>query len=116
MLMGKLCNRKSGISKYFEFLIDSGSDYTLIANSHAISLCLNYDEISNPEITLKVANHQQMKGKQIRLVFTLENINFDIPVVVTKQEVECLLGRTGVFEPFNVIFQESKRQVIFQKL
>jgi predicted aspartyl protease len=114
MLLAKL-HKGNGKARYFEFLIDSGADYTLIANSHAYLLGLEYNKLKSKEIKVEVANLAFIHAKKAKLTLTIEDMVFTITVLVAKEEVECLLGRRGVFDNFDVIFMESERQVIFKK-
>ena len=102
--------------RYFEFLVDSGSDFTIISKSDAAYLGINYQDIKEPEVGVEVANLAIIKTKKTSMILTIKNINLLIPILVANQEVECLLGRKGIFDRFNIIFQESKQQVIFMKI
>lgn len=101
-------------SRYFEFLIDSGADYTLISQSDALYLGLEYDEFESEETKVEAANLSFIHTKMALFILTIEGKNFRIPVLVAKEKVEPLLGRRGVFENFDVIFQENRQQVVFK--
>ena len=112
-LLAKLREGK-GKARYFEFIIDSGADYTLIANSNAIILGIEYNKLKTKETKVEVANLAFIHAKQTTLTITIENNSFNIPVLVAKEEVECLLGRKGIFDKFDITFQERQKQVIFK--
>lgn len=113
MIMAKL-RAKQGRARYFEFLIDSGANYTLISKSDAYVLGIDYKNIKKNEIKVEVANMTFIHGKKINLILIIENIELKIPVFVAKEEIENLLGRKGVFEYFDVLIQERKKQVILR--
>ena len=115
MLMAKLGNDKSS-ARYFEFLIDSGADYTLIPKSAATILGVDYDKIPNQKTKIETANLQSIRAKKTELLFIMSNIKFKIPVLICEAEVECLLGRKGIFENFDITFKEKDREVIFDKI
>ena len=102
--------------RYFEFLIDSGSDYTLISQSDALVLGIHYEDIRGQESTAELADLNIIHTKKINLELKIDDITLNIPVLVAKEKVECLLGRKGVFDKFDILFQESKQQVILKKL
>ena len=113
-LMAKLStDRNQG--RYFRFLIDSGADYTLIPKSKAILLGISYKKLKNTESIVEASNHSYIKTKTTHLYITIEKITVKIPVLICDEEVECLLGRKGVFENFNITFQEKNQRVIFRK-
>lgn len=114
MLMAKL-RKENGKARYFEFLIDSGADYTLISRSDGLILDIDYNELQTKEIKVEVANLNFIHTKEVKLFITIEDKDFAIPVLIAKEEVECLLGRKGIFEHFDITFQESQQQVIFNK-
>lgn len=66
-IMAKLSSGEN-TPRYFEFLIDSGSDYTLIGQSDALILGIDYKNIK------------------------------------------------GVFDKFDILFQESQQRVVLKKL
>lgn len=102
-------------ARYFRFLIDSGADYTVIPNSYAALLGLEYNKIKSEEIKIEIANLTFMHAKKTSLILTLEKRDFEIPVLIAKEEAECLLGRKGIFEHFDITFQERNEEVIFQQ-
>lgn len=112
MLMAKL-RKESGNARYFEFLIDSGADYTLISKYDAALLGVEYEQIEGKEITVEVANLTFIHAKRINLILTIEGQDLIVPVLVAAEDVEALLGRKGIFEHFDILFQENREQVIF---
>lgn len=101
--------------RYFEFLIDSGADFSIIANSDAEYLGISYKDIKSEETNVEVANLTFIKTKKVTMKLTIENISLNIPVLVANQEVECLLGRECVFHSFDVLIQQLDKQVVFIK-
>lgn len=112
MLLAKL-RKKSGKARYFEFLIDSGADYTLISQYDAQLLGVEYKRIKQKEIQVEVANLAFIHTKKTMLILTIENENFPIPVLIARENVESLLGRKGLFNKFDILFKENQEEVIF---
>ena len=54
--------------RYFEFLVDSGADFTIIANSDAEYLGISYKDIKSEETNVEVANLAFIKTKKITLL------------------------------------------------
>lgn len=111
MLTAKLRYRKN--AKYFQFLIDTGADYTIIPKSDAYLLGVHYEDIKQKEIKLEAANLTLIKAKKVSLVLTIDQYNIAIPVLIAKNNVEPVLGRKGLFEHFDILFQERQQQVVF---
>ncbi len=113
MLMAKL-KKDSGRARYFEFLIDSGADFTLISKSDAYLLGIDYSELKTKEIKVEVANLAFIHAKKTNLHIEISEKIFTIPVLIAKEEVERLLGRKGVFENFDITFKEQEEHVLFK--
>jgi len=106
-------------ARFFEMLIDSGADHTLISKSDAAVLGLDYEKIRSNETTHTSANLSPIHGKMAKMLITLivskdKEIEFEIPVFVTREEVECLIGRKGVFDRFEITFKEKEQKVILK--
>ena len=119
MVMVKL-GLPGGKARFFEMLIDSGADHTLISKSDAAVLGLDYEKIRSKETTHTAANLSLMHGKMAKMLITFivskdKEIKFEIPVFVTKEEIERLVGKKGVFDEFEITFKEKEQKVIFKK-
>lgn len=102
--MAQLINKDR--AKYFEFLVDSGSDFTLISQYNAEYLGLFYNKIIAPVKKVEVANSTFIHAKQTLITIKIADMDLKIPIFITKEHVDCLLGRKGVFEYFDILFQE----------
>lgn len=112
MILAKL-RKKSGKARYFEFLIDSGADYTLISQYDARLLGVEYKKIKQKEMQVEVANLAFIHAKKTTFVLNVAGMDIDIPVLVSKENVESLLGRRGLFNNFYILFRENEGEVVF---
>lgn len=103
-------------AKYVEFLIDSGSDITIISKFDGELLGIDYVQIPSKEIAFEAANMTNMYGKETKLTINMQGNVFTIPVFITKEMSECLLGRAGVFSKFEVTFKERAGVVVFKEI
>ena len=115
MIMARL-RKDDAKSKYLEFLIDSGADYTMISSSYAEALGLKYEDIESKEIKVDLANNSFIHTKEAPFTMTIEGKDLTIPVLIANEELEPLLGRKGVFENYDITFQEHQQRVIFKKI
>lgn len=115
MLTAKLGKNRDE-ARYLDFLIDSGSDYTIIPKSDGEILGINYEEIKGKEIRMEAANLTGIHGKETKMNIDIRGHNFTIPVVITEEEGDRLLGRIGVFNKFNIIFKEREGKVVFEEI
>ena len=106
----------NGPAKYMGFLIDTGADFTLVSRSSAFSIGLDYSKISSPEIKIEVASLATIMTKKVELIMTIEGRNLLIPILIANQEVENLLGRKGIFDYYDVTFQQREGRVIFTEV
>lgn len=113
--MAQLSNDQNSDGRYFRFLIDSGSDYTLIPKSAATLLGIDYNKIPKEKTNIETANLQSFSAKRTELYLKLNHVRLKIPVLIYEEEIECLLGRKGVFERFDITFRENQQKVIFKK-
>ncbi len=114
--MAKLQNKDNNRSKYFEFLIDSGADYTLLSSIDAFSLGVDYTILLAKETKVEVANSTIIYAKETTFLINIGDSKFQIPVLISKENIEPLLGRKGVFNNFDITFRESAKEVVFQKI
>lgn len=105
-IMARL-RKEDGVPRYLEFLVDSGSDFTMISNTDAGILGLEYNKLQCEEIKVELANMSHIYTKETALTVTIEGNDLIIPVLIAKEEVECLLGRKGVFENFDLVIPSS---------
>lgn len=101
--------------RYFEFLVDSGSDFTLISRSDGMFLGVDYTLLDGEEVEVQVANMTVLHTKKVKLMLEICDETFEIPVLVAKEEVERLLERKGVFDKFDITFREKDMEVVFEK-
>ncbi|MDP4008216.1 MAG: hypothetical protein Q8P68_03425 [Candidatus Peregrinibacteria bacterium] len=101
--------------RYFEFLVDSGADFTLISRSDGMFLGLDYSKIKGEEVKIEVANMAILHTKKVKMMLEFCDNTFEIPVLIAKEEVERLLGRNGVFDRFDVTFKEKDQEVVFEE-
>ena len=102
--------------RIFELLIDSGADRTLISRSDAMIFGLDYDKLTTKEEELDAANETKFLAKKARLLITINGEEFRAPAFISKNQVQPLLGRKGVFDRYEIIFRESEQKVIFKKI
>ena len=103
-------------ARYFEFIIDSGADFTLISQTDASLLGIDYRDLKTKEIKVEVANLSFIHAKRTTVKCTIGNNDFSIPILIAKEEVERLLGRKGVFSNFEITFKEREQYVLFKKI
>lgn len=115
MLTAKLGKTKNS-SRYFEFLIDSGSDYTIIPQSDAAILGIDYEKLRSKEIIVEAANLSKIHGKETKMNIAIREYSFVIPVLITKEEVDRLIGRKGVFTHFDITFRENAGIVVLKNI
>lgn len=108
--------KEDGVPRYLEFLVDSGSDFSMISNTTAMVLGLEYEKLKTEEVKVELANMSYMHTKEAALTVTIEGNDLKIPVLIAREEADSLLGRKGVFEKFDITIQESQQQVIFKKV
>lgn len=99
--------------KYVKFLVDTGTDRTLISRSTGLLLGIDYDALGSKITSLEVANLSSLQVKEAQIVMDFDGEEIKVTVWVADQYLEDLLGRKGVFEHFDVLFQEADQQVTF---
>ena len=108
----------SGLRIEFTALIDSGADVSVIPQEVAELLNINIQgekskskgiggevDVVNSKITLNIR-----KGH--------EDYTFTIPVqiVLGNHQIPVLLGRTGFFDEFSILFEQSKEKILLKKI
>ena len=105
----------AGKARYFELLIDSGADYSIISKSDAIALGIDYNHIQCKEKRVEAANMSSIHVKDVRLSLSIDKLSLTVPVLISREYSEALLGRKGIFSRFDILFQENQNQVTFTK-
>lgn len=101
-------------AKYFEFLIDTGADYTLVSQYDASLFGLRYDDIHSEEIKIEAANQTVLHAKKAKVTIMFGPHSLHVPILISREQVEIpLLGRKGIFDQFEIIFKEREGVVIF---
>lgn len=87
----------------------------MISKSSAILLGVNLTRLKKQKTKVELANLSFINTYKVKLTITIEGVNLKIPVLIADDEVECLLGRKGVFDYFDVMFKEKEKVIIFSK-
>jgi predicted aspartyl protease len=96
-------------------LIDTGADISLISKSFASLLGIQYAKIKSETVKVETASLDKINARKTKIHIKIGDDKFEIPIFVANDEVEALLGRKGVFDRYEVVFQETKQQVIIKK-
>ncbi len=105
-----------GQFRYFNFLLDSGADYSMISEGDALMLGLSYSSIQSNELKVELANTNHILAKKITLDLLMDGLLLQVPILVTKENLNCILGRQGVFEAFEITFKERVGKVVFNQV
>lgn len=98
-------------AKHIHLLLDSGADYTILSRTDAIFLGVDYNTLSQKEETAEAANMSLIHHKKVRLYITIGTLTIQIPALVTKEPVQSLLGRKGIFDRFDITFTKDQHIV-----
>lgn len=102
-----------GSGRFIRFLIDSGADYSVISKIDAMSIGINVDTLRGEGTEVEYANRESIKGEKVQLSITLGDEKIDALFIVAYESGEALLGRKGIFDKFDVLFQEKDQMVTF---
>jgi len=104
------------MSRFFEMLIDSGADYSIISQYDAARLGIEYDKIESGEKEIEMADLSTMRTKETKALLIINDTEMIIPILVSKNILDPILGRKGVFDAFDILFQQRKNKVTFTKV
>ncbi len=113
-ITAKLVKNKDELH-FVDFLVDTGADYTMMSKFDAEAIGVDYGDIKGKEIVFEAANITSIRGKETRLIMSLRDMTFSIPVIITKGENERVLGRIGFFDTFNVTFKQKIGVIIIEE-
>lgn len=103
-------------AKYFEFLIDTGADYTLMSQYDASLFGIQYGDINSEEIKIEAANQTVLHAKKAKVTIMFGNYLLLVPILISREQVEIpLLGRKGIFDQFEITFKEREGVVVFAR-
>lgn len=98
----------------FEFLFDTGADFTSLPKHMATDLGLTLEE-SAQEI-MYTANNEPMITYHSEVEVNLGKEEFKLPCVFTdKDDTPFLLGRVGFIEKFEMLLSAKNKNLTFDK-
>lgn len=97
----------------FRFFLDTGADFSMMPNSAAELLGLNLDEAQEREVTGIEGSKVSVRLGSITLKMGV--MEATIPCLFSSIEsMPFLLGRMGIFDRFNIVFDNQRKRVILE--
>lgn len=103
------------IGRYMKLLIDTGSDRSMLAASDAAFFGIDYDRLGVSKQDVELADSTCIQAKEVTLLLEMDSFTLSVPFLVTREYVQPLMGRRGVFDAFDVLFQQRGQRVLFRK-
>lgn len=85
----------------------------MIWQGDALTLGIEYNKIKGEEYKAEVANFDLLHTKEVDLEININDQFIKVPALITKEPLDPLLGRKGIFDHFDILFQEAQEQVTF---
>ena len=96
------------------FYVDSGADHTLL--SYRLGKHLGLDQPGGDVHEIHGINGA-VGVISTRMDMELAGVRFTAQIAWAQlEEVPCLLGRTDVFDRFDILFQQARKVIVFQPL
>lgn len=103
----------SGTTVNHYFLVDPGSDITLISKSVGEELGFIFEKGEHIDLISGITGGVSVVYRRLKL--QIGNFKFMIPVAWAFQdEAPLLLGREVVFDRFDIEFKQAERKVVFR--
>ena len=105
---------KRGIYRAYEFLFDTGADYTTLPKY--MTEVIGIDLTECPEEVMYGANNQPMLTYHAITKVRFDKKIFHLPCVFTESDnTPFLLGRIGFFEHYTITLDPKHQRIIFTK-
>ena len=94
-------------------LLDSGADFSIFYQQHALELDLNWNE--GEKVKLINADGSEFVARQFMLPISLEDVGFIARICFVKHVFKFIptIGRRDIFHQFRITIDEAVQQVTF---
>ena len=104
----------AGGFKLYDFLVDSGADFTLLPRSLAAEIGINLKKC--PTSTTMGVEGGGIKIYHSQILIRIGEFQNKIRCTFAQHDrIPPLLGRLDVFSKFNITFHAGRRSIVFQK-
>ncbi len=112
-----LFTKYSDSGELVEYLVDSGADQTILSKISASLLGIDYECLESKPIETEAINGSSLFVKESKVFIEIGGVDFRIPVWIADRHIMTVLGRRGVFDRFDLIFQERKnpKRLVFSR-
>ena len=99
--------------KVMGFLLDTGSDFTTMPFAMAEELGVDIE--SAPEITVTGIKGEGVKARLAEVSVRIGEVEVQLPCLYCmKDNTPYLLGRMGLFQRFNIAFDNRRKRIVFE--
>ena len=99
----------------FRFFLDTGADVTMLSPSAAEFIGLNLEGV--PKIRIEGIEGKGLMASVTQITLRLGEVEFSIPCLVSPNEnTPYLLGRAGIFNRFNITFDNRARKIVLERI
>ena len=99
----------------FRFFLDTGADITMLSPSAAEFTGLNLE--GAPKIRVEGIEGTGVMASLAEITLKLGDMEFPIPCLVSPNEnTPYLLGRAGIFDRFNITFDNRDSKIVLESI
>jgi predicted aspartyl protease len=99
----------------FNFVVDSGADYTVLPGSFAEELGVDLTEA--PRMDLCGVAGIDVPARLADITFRIGDSDVTVPCLFSSnQDTPYLLGRMGFFSRFNVLFDNRRKMIVLETI
>ncbi len=99
----------------FRFFLDPGADVSMLPPSAAAFVGLRCDGAATMKVTGIEGGSVEAAVSELRL--RIGSLDIAIPCLVSPiEDTPYLLGRAGIFDRFNVLFDNARRRIVLESI
>ena len=107
--------KTSGGYKDFRFLLDTGADFTMLPFTMADELGVDIENA--PEVTVTGIKREEVRARLAEVTVRIGEVEVELSCLYCmKEDMPYLLGRMGLFQRFNIAFDNRRKRIVFESI
>jgi hypothetical protein len=99
----------------FRFFLDTGADVSIVPASAASFIGMGLDGAASMDIG--GIEGGSLRASVSKITLRLGSLDIGVPCLVSSiEETPYLLGRAGIFDRFNVLFDNAGRRIVLESI
>jgi len=101
--------------KVLGFLVDTGADFTMLP--FTVADALGVDIQNAPEMIVTGIRREEVRARLAEVTVRIGEMEVELPCLYCmKEDTPYLLGRMGLFQRFNIAFDNRRKRIVLESI